>query len=216
MGVGSNNYSDNVFINCPFDDKYKNLLRPMLFTILYLGLVPKIAYERSDSAELRLIKIFELLSESQWSVHDISRILPDHSGDYPRLNMAFELGIDFGVREFGASNHHLKRQLVLAENSHDFKRALSDLSGSDITPHNNEPGEIVRAVRDWFYINAGMKKAPPPNKIWYKFADFSNYLFEDRKSKGGSDHDVSEDVERMSVPEFIDKVNNWISNFSNN
>jgi len=30
-------YEWNVFINCPFDKEYFPLLRPLLFTIIYLG-----------------------------------------------------------------------------------------------------------------------------------------------------------------------------------
>jgi hypothetical protein len=36
----------NVFVNCPFDDKYLRLLRPLLFTVIYLGLKSRIALER--------------------------------------------------------------------------------------------------------------------------------------------------------------------------
>src|SRR6266404_2208861 len=32
-------FSKNVFINCPFDSEYNSLLRPILFTIIYLGCV---------------------------------------------------------------------------------------------------------------------------------------------------------------------------------
>ncbi len=30
-------FDQNVFVNCPFDDEYLPLLRPLLFTIIYLG-----------------------------------------------------------------------------------------------------------------------------------------------------------------------------------
>jgi hypothetical protein len=54
-------FEKNVFINCPFDSDYYPLLRPLLFTIVYLGFNPKIALERSDSGEQRIDKICELL-----------------------------------------------------------------------------------------------------------------------------------------------------------
>jgi hypothetical protein len=57
-------YELNVFVNCPFDDKYLTLLRPLLFTIVYLGYRPRIASERSDSGENRLDKICELIQQS--------------------------------------------------------------------------------------------------------------------------------------------------------
>lgn len=47
-------YETSVFVNCPFDKDYIPLLRPLLFTILYLGLTPRIALERNDSGESRL------------------------------------------------------------------------------------------------------------------------------------------------------------------
>lgn len=216
MGVESNNFSANVFINCPYDEDYKKLLRPLMFTVVCLKLVPRIASERLDSAEFRLEKIYDLLSNSKWSIHDISRLKPNPSGGYSRLNMAFELGIDFGVREFGENNHHSKKILVLAENEHDYKIALSDISGSDIKHHKNDPREIVRAVRNWLYDTAGIEKAPSPNIIWNGFGEFSIYLFEERKSKGGSDQDVSEDIERMPVLEFINKASEWVKDFPTN
>ena len=44
----------SVFINCPFDEEYKSLLRPMLFTLVYARLVPRLASEKSDSLEQRI------------------------------------------------------------------------------------------------------------------------------------------------------------------
>ena len=44
-------FDKNVFINCPFDQEYLSLLRPLLFTILYVGFNPKIGLESSDSGE---------------------------------------------------------------------------------------------------------------------------------------------------------------------
>ncbi len=63
-------YESNVFINCPFDKEYHALLRPLLFTIIYLGYNPRIASERSDSAENRVDKICELIRDSNYSIHD--------------------------------------------------------------------------------------------------------------------------------------------------
>ena len=50
----------NVFVNCPFDEAYYPLLRPLLFTIIYVDLLPRIATERLDSGEARISKIIEL------------------------------------------------------------------------------------------------------------------------------------------------------------
>lgn len=74
MAKTKKKFNKNVFINCPFDKKYKLLLKPLLFTILYLGYQPRIASESSDSGETRINKIFKLIQESKYSIHDLSRI----------------------------------------------------------------------------------------------------------------------------------------------
>lgn len=56
-------FNKNVFVNCPFDDEYVPLLRPLLFTIIYLGFVPRIALETLDSGEPRVEKILVLIRQ---------------------------------------------------------------------------------------------------------------------------------------------------------
>jgi hypothetical protein len=63
-------FSKNVFINCPFDSEYNSLLRPILFTIIYLGYDPQIASQTSDSGEQRINKILSLILKSKLSIHD--------------------------------------------------------------------------------------------------------------------------------------------------
>jgi hypothetical protein len=141
-------FARNVFINCPFDSEYLQLLRPLLFTILEVGFVPRIASERSDSGENRVDKIAVLISQCQYSIHDLSRLRASDAGEFYRMNMPFELGIEYGSRLFGLARLRQKRCLVLEKDQHDFQRAISDLAGIDIKRHRNEPAEIVRAVRD--------------------------------------------------------------------
>ena len=97
-------FDSSVFINCPFDEDYHPLLRPLLFTILYLGFTPRIALERSDSGENRIDKISELIASSKYSIHDLSRLKARRAKEFYRMNMPFELGIDYGARRLA----HLK------------------------------------------------------------------------------------------------------------
>jgi len=90
-------FGKNVFINCPFDEAYRPLLEPLLFTIVSFGYCPRIAAERSDSGESRLSKIAELVAESKYSIHDLSRLKAPKAGALQRMNMPFELGIDYGT-----------------------------------------------------------------------------------------------------------------------
>jgi len=147
-GVRRDVFSRNVFVNCPFDPDYLPLLRPLLFTIIYVGFLPRIASERSDSGENRIDKICALIRACQYSIHDLSRLRASQIGEFSRMNMPFELGIEYGSRRFGVQPLTRKKCLVLEKDQHEFQKALSDLSGIDIKHHNNEPAEVVRAVRN--------------------------------------------------------------------
>ena len=193
----SNNFDKNVFINCPFDEEYKSLLRPLLFTIIYLGYNPRISSERSDSTENRIDKICELINESKYGIHDLSRIKSKESKEYFRLNMPFELGIDYGARRFGPQSISSKQHLILEKDPYAYKIAISDLSGVDIKDHKDEPDEIVRAVRDWFYDTVGLADSEFPLVIWNRYTDFTTDLFESRYVEGLTEHEVTEDIERM-------------------
>jgi hypothetical protein len=146
----SQEFKKNVFINCPFDSKYDSLLRPILFTIVYLGFNPQIASLTSDAGEQRINKILSLIVKSKYSIHDLSRIRSKKARELYRLNMPFELGIDYGCRRIPSGHLRRKRFLVLGATPHDYKKALSDLAGIDGKPHGNKPYKAVLAVRNWF------------------------------------------------------------------
>lgn len=96
-------FETNVFINCPFDAAYLPLLRPLLFTVVLLGYHPRIASERSDSGENRVDKICALIRESKYGIHDLSRLQASEIGEFYRMNMPFELGVEYGCRLFGSA-----------------------------------------------------------------------------------------------------------------
>jgi len=199
-------YESNVFINCPFDKEYYALLRPLLFTIIYLGYNPRIASERSDSAENRVDKVCELIRDSKYSIHDLSRLKASRAKEYYRLNMPFELGVEYGARLFGASFMNRKKCLILERRRYDFKRALSDLSGVDIKSHKNKPDEVVRAVRDWFVETVGLRGVKTATVIWYLFNDFTSAFYEAMVAEGSPEKDIDE----MPLPEYLDYIRDWV------
>lgn len=198
-------FEDNVFVNCPFDTDYYPLLRPILFTVIYLKLKPRIALERADSGEPRISKIIELIQESKYGIHDLSRIKASKAGEIFRLNMPFELGVDVGCRMFGTDEQKQKKCLVLEAERYRYQAALSDLSGSDISVHKNEPEEAASRVRGWL---AGQcrPKAPGPAKIWGAFNDFMAENYDDLISRGFSE----EDIENLAMPEQIECMEEWV------
>lgn len=202
----ADDFERNVFINCPFDVDYFSLLRPLLFSIVYLGYSPKIALESSDSGELRVDKICQLIKASKYSIHDLSRLKSQEAEEFYRLNMPFELGIDYGCRRFGTGRLKGKRFLILEKGTYDYRKALSDLAGVDIKSHGDEPVKIVQAIRHWFVETVGLKKVDSPTMLWYKFTDFTSDFYSRRQQEGFSD----EDLNMMPVPEYIDFIKGWI------
>ncbi len=101
MPPRSADFDRSVFINCPFDSEFLPLAQALVFSILRLGLEPRIATERADSGETRVQKIRELIRSSRFSIHDLSRMEPLGPHDLPRFNMPFELGLDLGCRYYG-------------------------------------------------------------------------------------------------------------------
>jgi hypothetical protein len=199
-------FSRNVFINCPFDPEYVPLLRPLLFTVLFLNFNPRIASERFDSGEARINKICELIKGSRYSIHDISRMRSRKRGEYYRLNMPFELGIDIGCRLVNEGVLQSKTCLILEEEKYRYQKALSDLSNSDIKSHNNDPETLVLQVRNWF-AELGMKGAPSATRIWERFNEFMADFREAREKDGFKDRDL----EFMPVPEYVDFIKEWLA-----
>ena len=102
-----------VFINCPFDKDYEPILQAVLFCVIYLGFTPKIASQSNDSGENRLTRIQHLIEQSKYSIHDLSRCVAAKKGEYFRLNMPFELGVDYGCREYFGNELMIALMLVL-------------------------------------------------------------------------------------------------------
>lgn len=206
MPPSTKSFHNNVFINCPFDTEYYSLLRPLLFTVIYLGFTPRIALEISDSGETRIEKICELIRSSQYSIHDLSRLKATRMGEFYRLNMPFELGVDYGARRLSSSRLRTKRFLILEARAYDYQRALSDISGLDIKPHGNDPIKMVQAIRNWFVGTVGLRNIDGPTVMWYRFNDFTSDFNAKRRAEGFS----KDDLNMMPIPEYVRFIKSWI------
>lgn len=198
------NFNKNIFINCPFDKEYKSMLKALLFTVVDCGFEPRIASERADSGETRVQKIINLVKESHYSIHDISRIDSLKEGDLPRFNMPFELGLDLGCRVFGYGKLSKKSCLILEKYRYRYQKVLSDISGNDIKPHNNDPETLIRVVRDWI-LETTNTQVLSGTRIWQRFNEFYGFFEITTKDLGYTE----KDIEEMPVIEFLDFVKNW-------
>lgn len=147
-----------------------------------------------------------MVQASKFSIHDISRLRSTKKGEYYRLNMPFELGVDFGCRLFAQSKTQTKVFLILEKGKYAYLRALSDLSGVDIKSHGNKPEELVRQVRNWFVENE-LNTAVSAATIWEDFNEFMADFYQKRALEGFS----AQDLQMMPVPEYVNFVRSWLS-----
>ena len=181
-------------------------MNPLIFTILYLGYTPRLATERADCAEPRITKIIELIKSSKFGIHDLSRIKASRKGELSRLNMPFELGLDYGCHAYYGKRGKTKKCLILEKEQHRFKAALSDISNSDIRAHNDDPGTMVSQVRNWLVQEGNIELAASPNVIWYGFNDFSAKLYDTLTAQNFS----KLDIDNLPFTELLLYMQKWI------
>lgn len=198
-------YLTNVFINCPFDEEFAPLLQAMLFCVVYLGLSPRLATENIDGTENRLANIVKLIGLSKYSIHDLSRCISKKEGEVFRLNMPFELGIDYGCREYSDGIHKLKRMLVLEETQYSTKAALSDIAGCDVQFHSNNSDRIIRNVRNWLVSEAGAEQVGA-SAIKGKYIEFQEWHYEKQLLLGFSE----EDIQDYPTAELLVAMKEWV------
>ncbi|MGA7614492.1 MAG: hypothetical protein WBX15_04860 [Thermoanaerobaculia bacterium] len=142
-------YDENVFINCPFDEDYESLLHALVFTVHDCGFIARSALELDDSSEVRIDKIFRIISECRYGVYDLSRTELDPDSGLPRFNMPLELGLFLGAKKFGGEKQALKRCLILDREPYRYQRFCSDIAGQDLRAHGGVVRNAVVAVRNW-------------------------------------------------------------------
>ena len=73
-------FTDNVFINCPFDSDYEAFFNAIIvFTIYRCEFYPRCAKEEDDGTDFRLNKILNIVSDCKYGIHNISRIELDEN-----------------------------------------------------------------------------------------------------------------------------------------
>ena len=190
---------DYIFINCPFDNEYFELLKPTLFTIIYLNKVPLIS-ETKDSGKNRLEQIIFLMEQAQYSIHDLSKI----EGEKPRCNMPLELGFDLCLKR--SEQFKGKQILILEGEKYSLKSIMSDLAGNDTKHHDNNPKEIIKCIRDWFF-SAIEKIDITYIEIWEYYNDFSIKFTEELANKGVP---VPMTIDTIPLSELIDNMKKYV------
>ena len=142
-------YAKSVFLNCPFDAKYRPIFEAVVFAVHDCGFLARCALDEDDSGNVRVTKIYAIIADCRLGIHDVSRTESVGRPRLPRFNMPLELGLFLGARTFGTRRHRDKQCLVLDRERCRYQRFISDIAGQDIRSHDNDPITAIRAVRDW-------------------------------------------------------------------
>ena len=172
----SDHYNDNVFLNCPFDPAYKRLFDAMVFAVHDCGFVARCALEEEDASQVRIDKIYNIIADCRYGIHDISRTELDETSGLPRFNMPLELGVFLGAKKFGINEQERKNCLILDKEQYRYQQFISDIAGQDIQAHNNNPEEAVKAVRNWLRTASKRRTIPSGSIIGERYQEFMEDL----------------------------------------
>jgi hypothetical protein len=163
--------ADDVLINCPFDDGYAPTFHGLIFAIYACGFRARSAREIDDGGQARIEKLYAIIGESRFGIHDLSRTELDPAHGLPHFNMPLELGLFLGAKRYGAKDQKLKRLLILNVEPYRYQRFISDLAGMDIHEHRGEPLRAVRETRDWL-ANVSRRTLPSGSRVVALYQSF--------------------------------------------
>lgn len=194
-------YSNNVFINCPFDGAYDDILRAIQFAIVDCGFIPRCALEANDSDDIRIEKIMNIINDCKYGIHDISSTDIDINTSLPRFNMPLELGMFIGCKKYGKNE---KSYLILDSDRYRYRNFISDIGGQDIKAHGNQPQRAVRGVRDWLNNKSNRTTIPSGSIIWVRFMEFKT-LLPDICS------DMDWDIDELTFMDYFHCIKTWLN-----
>lgn len=164
-------YNKNVFINCPFDATYRPLLDAVIFAVYDCGFVSRCALEEDDGSQVRVQKIYKIISQCRFGIHDLSRIELDKTTKLPRFNMPLELGAFLGAKHFGDNKQRTKVCLILDSKRYRYQKFISDIAGQDIRAHGNDIRKLTNIIRDWLRTHS-LESIPSGSTIWKRYRAF--------------------------------------------
>lgn len=129
------------------------------------------ARELDDAAQTRIDKLYGLIEECRYGIHDLSRTELDTANGLPRFNMPLELGIFLGAKRYGGLGQKLKRALILDLEQYRYQRFISDLAGMDVHEHGGDPRRALRVARDWL-ANVSRRALPSAERIARLYGTF--------------------------------------------
>lgn len=165
-------YDRQVFINCPFDDHHRELFEAIVFAVLDCGFSPRCSLEIEDGSQIRIEKIFSIISDCKFGLHDLSRTELDPRNNLPRFNMPLELGMFLGAKRYGGTEQKEKVCLILDRESHRYQEFISDIAGQDIRDHGDDAKRVITVVRNWLRSAFPQDSIPSGEIIGKRYSKF--------------------------------------------
>jgi hypothetical protein len=131
------------FLNIPFDSEYEPLFLAFIAGLSGFGLAPQTVLQIPGSHR-RLDRLTKLISNCQYSFHDLSRVeLDSRRPATPRFNMPFELGLAVAWAEHVNPEH---RWYVFESKHYRALKSLSDINGTEVYVHHGRATGVFRQL----------------------------------------------------------------------
>jgi len=139
--------AQSVFLNIPYDERFRTLYLAYIAGLVHLGFVPRVTLGL-PGGDRRLDKIIGEIQSCQYSIHDLSRVKTSKSAPRtPRFNMPFELGLAVAWQKSNPKEH---TWFVFEEKSYRVQKSLSDLNGTDPHIHDGRVAGVMRELSNAF------------------------------------------------------------------
>jgi hypothetical protein len=161
-----------VFLNYPFDDGFEGLSHAMHFAIVAAGLIPVCAKDLTSPDRPRLEMLVSAIENSQFSVHDFSRLTGEGDQNFARMNMPIEMGMALFHALRTQRNDH--RCAFFVRDGHNYQLAASDLAGLDPISYEGDEVSLVSCVYDWLRdgIQNALTMAVPTAAVRERYEQF--------------------------------------------
>jgi len=158
------NSQNAVFLNIPYDQRFRSLYLAYIAGLVHLGLVPRVTLGL-PSGKRRLDKILEEIQGCRYSIHDLSRVGLDRKPPFatPRFNMPFELGLAVAWEKSNPKKHSW---FVFEEKAYRAQKSLSDINGTDPQIHGGQVSGVMRELSNIFQREQNQPTVPDMMKTF--------------------------------------------------
>ncbi len=134
---------ESVFLNIPYDETFEKLYLAYVVGLTQLGL--RINFALAVPNQGRLNTIISLIEQSEFSIHDLSRI--ESPRGIPRFNMPVELGLALYRSRIARGKH---RVFIFESRRYRAQRSTSDVNGIDPQIHGGTAKGLMAGLRNVF------------------------------------------------------------------